>query len=104
MSKQSNLQGSTTKPSQHTGARTTFASLAAIGSVLAASRCCLPILPFMMAAGLDGEFDLSLCSEAVSTCRLEFIYRLRVLPGVASEKMPKSAKRDRFCSAVGVRN
>jgi hypothetical protein len=39
---------------QHNGARTTFASLAAIGSVLAASTCCLPILPFMMAAGLAG--------------------------------------------------
>lgn len=39
---------------QHNGVRTTFASLAAIGSVLAASSCCLPILPFMMAAGLAG--------------------------------------------------
>src|SRR5438552_6338950 len=36
------------------GARTTLASLAAIGSVLAASSCCLPIMPFMMAAGLAG--------------------------------------------------
>ena len=35
-------------------ASTTFASLAAIGSVLAASSCCLPVLPFMMAAGLAG--------------------------------------------------
>ena len=30
------------------------ASLAAIGSVLAASSCCLPLFPFMMAAGLAG--------------------------------------------------
>jgi len=29
-------------------------SLAAIGSVLAASSCCLPLFPFMMAAGLAG--------------------------------------------------
>lgn len=43
-----------TRPNLHNGARTTFASLAAIGSVLAASSCCLPILPFMMAAGLAG--------------------------------------------------
>ena len=28
-----------------------LASLAAIGSVLAASSCCLPIMPFVMAAG-----------------------------------------------------
>jgi hypothetical protein len=39
---------------RHSGARTTLASLAAIGSVLAASSCCLPVLPFMMAAGLAG--------------------------------------------------
>lgn len=32
----------------------TLTSLAAIGSVLAASSCCLPVLPFMMAAGLAG--------------------------------------------------
>lgn len=30
------------------------ASLAAIGSVVAASICCLPLFPFMMAAGLAG--------------------------------------------------
>ena len=45
---------STTEPRQYSGAHTTFASLAAIGSVFAASSCCLPILPFMMAAGLAG--------------------------------------------------
>lgn len=31
-----------------------LASIAALGSVLAASSCCLPLLPFMMAAGLAG--------------------------------------------------
>lgn len=36
------------------GAGTVAASLAAVGSVLAASSCCLPLLPFMMAAGLAG--------------------------------------------------
>ncbi len=36
------------------GAGTVAASLAAIGSVLAASSCCLPLLPFLMAAGLAG--------------------------------------------------
>jgi hypothetical protein len=39
---------------RHSGTRTTLASLAAIGSVLAASSCCLPVLPFMIAAGLAG--------------------------------------------------
>ena len=49
-----NAPDTATTPSQQNGVRTTFASLAAIGSVLAASSCCLPILPFMMAAGLAG--------------------------------------------------
>ncbi len=34
--------------------RTTIASLGAVASVLAASTCCLPVLPFMMAAGFAG--------------------------------------------------
>jgi thiol:disulfide interchange protein len=55
MSEQSSLSNSATGPSQHRGARTTLASLAAIGSVLAASSCCLPILPLMMAAGVAGS-------------------------------------------------
>ncbi len=36
------------------GARTLLASIAAIGSILAASSCCLPILPFLVAAGFAG--------------------------------------------------
>jgi cytochrome bd-type quinol oxidase subunit 2 len=32
-------------------AHTTLASIAAIGSVLAASSCCLPVLPFLFATG-----------------------------------------------------
>jgi len=39
-------------------ARTAFASIAAIGSVLAASSCCLPILPFDFAAGFAGTSAL----------------------------------------------
>jgi cytochrome bd-type quinol oxidase subunit 2 len=34
---------------------TALVSFAAIGSVLAASSCCLPILPFVAAAGLAGS-------------------------------------------------
>jgi len=34
--------------------RTVLASVAAIGSVLAASSCCLPVLPFLFAAGAAG--------------------------------------------------
>jgi hypothetical protein len=36
------------------GAGSIAASVAAIGSLLVASSCCLPILPFLMAAGLAG--------------------------------------------------
>src|SRR3984957_5431151 len=33
---------------------TVVASLAALGSVIAASSCCLPLLPFLFAAGAAG--------------------------------------------------
>lgn len=33
---------------------TVFASLAALGSVIVASSCCLPLLPFLFAAGAAG--------------------------------------------------
>jgi|SRR5579872_3713761 len=36
------------------GRHTALVSIAAIGSVLAASTCCLPLLPFVAAAGLAG--------------------------------------------------
>ena len=44
-----------TRKESSSGAGTVAASLAAIGSVLAASSCCLPLFPFMMAAGLAGS-------------------------------------------------
>jgi cytochrome bd-type quinol oxidase subunit 2 len=34
---------------------TIAASIAAVGGVLAASSCCLPVLPFIVAAGLGGS-------------------------------------------------
>ncbi len=40
--------------SGRSGAGTTLAGLAAVGSVLAASSCCLPVFPFLMAAGMAG--------------------------------------------------
>jgi hypothetical protein len=40
------------------GTRTAVASVAAIGSVLAASSCCWPILPFVFAAGVAGSSAL----------------------------------------------
>lgn len=35
--------------------RTNLASVAALGSVLAAASCCLPVLPFVFAAGAAGS-------------------------------------------------
>ena len=43
-----------TRTESSSGLGSVAASLAAIGSVLAASSCCLPLFPFMMAAGLAG--------------------------------------------------
>jgi hypothetical protein len=40
---------------RYSGTRSAFAGIAAIGSVLAASSCCLPILPFLFAAGFAGS-------------------------------------------------
>ena len=36
------------------GRRTTLVSIAAVGGVLAASSCCLPVLPLVVAAGFAG--------------------------------------------------
>src|SRR5215471_517526 len=44
-----------TRTESFSRAETVAASLAAIGSVVAASSCCLPLFPFMMAAGLAGS-------------------------------------------------
>jgi len=49
------LPDDATGAGRYKGAGTTLASLAAVGSVIAASSCCLPLLPFMMAAGLAGS-------------------------------------------------
>ena len=54
MREQTSAPGSVTDLTLARRAGATLASLAAIGSVLAASSCCLPVLPFMMAAGLAG--------------------------------------------------
>lgn len=49
------VQDGPVKTERGFGGRTSVASIAAIGSVLAASSCCLPILPFVFAAGIAGS-------------------------------------------------
>jgi cytochrome bd-type quinol oxidase subunit 2 len=55
MHEQTISRGGTATPGRSSRTSTILASLAAIGSVLCASSCCLPIFPFMMAAGLAGS-------------------------------------------------
>lgn len=45
----------TTHPVERNSSHAALASIGAIGSVLAASSCCLPILPVFVAAGLAGS-------------------------------------------------
>jgi hypothetical protein len=40
---------------RYRGTRTALASIGAVGSVLAASSCCLPILPLLLATGFAGS-------------------------------------------------
>jgi hypothetical protein len=54
MYKGTSMSAHSTRSGSPSGASSVAVSLAAIGSVLAASSCCLPLFPFMMAAGLAG--------------------------------------------------
>jgi len=69
-----------------------MASLAAIGSVLAASSCCLPILPLMMAAGVVGSSTFSRLPALSTVASILFIaygfYQRR-----RAKKMPAWDKR-----------
>lgn len=55
MRKQTTSNTTADAAGRYGGARTALASIAAIGSVLAASSCCLPILPLFLAAGFAGS-------------------------------------------------
>lgn len=48
------LKAATTSADPSRGARTALAGVAAVISVVAASSCCLPILPFALAASVAG--------------------------------------------------
>jgi len=54
MTKGTSMSANAPRSASSSGASTIAVSFAAIGSVLAASSCCLPLFPFMMAAGLAG--------------------------------------------------
>lgn len=54
MREQTINNGTADAAGRHGGMRTVLASIGAIASVLAASSCCLPILPLFLAAGSAG--------------------------------------------------
>jgi hypothetical protein len=49
-----NQQNSAASQGPSKGANVAFSGLAALGSVLAATSCCLPVFPFLLAAGAAG--------------------------------------------------
>lgn len=54
MRRPTTLPGGTIDAGRATGTRSALACIAAVASVLAASICCLPIFPFLLAAGSAG--------------------------------------------------
>ncbi|HEX4807922.1 MAG TPA: hypothetical protein VH325_03280 [Bryobacteraceae bacterium] len=54
MTGQTTIEKPAAKPAIRHADHTVLTSLAAIGSVLVASSCCLPVLPFVFAAGAAG--------------------------------------------------
>ena len=63
-------------PGNRAGRRTIFASLAAIGGVLAASTCCWPILPFVTAAGVAGSSAFLVAARPVPAGCVAVVDRL----------------------------
>jgi hypothetical protein len=58
MLEQTSACATPTESGRRRGVHTMLASLAAIGSVVAASSCCWPLLPFVAAAGFAGSSTL----------------------------------------------
>jgi cytochrome c biogenesis protein CcdA len=82
------------------GSRSTVvASLAALGSVIAASSCCLPLLPFLFAAGAAGTsaFFTRLRPYLLILSVLLIAFGLQVLAG---ETMQLQAQQDHHIPLV----
>ena len=58
---------------------TAFTSLAALGSVIVASSCCLPLLPFVFAAWSGGYIGLCGQAAAVPARRIGLAHRVWLL-------------------------
>ena|SRR5438105_1109155 len=92
---------STTESGGFGGTRTALAGLAAIGSVLVASSCCLPILPLSTRRRICWQLGVSFGCEAIPTGRFDPIHRLWLLSSLADEKMSAAVQRHRLGAAVG---
>src|SRR5260370_39466527 len=88
MTKGTSMSANAPRSASSSGASTAAVSFAAIGSVLAASSCCLPLFPFMMAAGLAGTAAFLSQVRPYLFGRLDPVYCFGVLSSVAREKMP----------------
>ena len=55
MKRQEQLDSRAAASGRYSATRTALAGIAAVASVLAASSCCLPVLPFLLAAGFAGS-------------------------------------------------
>jgi hypothetical protein len=77
---------------------TVVASLAALGSVIVASSCCLPLLPAAAAFSLrcrsSGHIRLCRPVAAVPACSIRVAHCLWVLQIVAGEAMQLQAQLD----------
>jgi len=70
------------------------ASLAALGSVIAASSCCLPLLPFLFAAGAAGTSAFVAQIATVPACSVGAADCVWLLQVLASEAMQLQAQPD----------
>ena len=83
---------------------TVVASLAALGSVIAASSCCLPLLPaaaaFSLCCRSSGHLGLRRTVATVPACSVGAADCLWLLQIVAGEAMQLQAQPDRHVSFV----
>jgi hypothetical protein len=90
-----------TQATNKSGSRSTVvASLAALGSVIAASSCCLPLLPFLFAAGAAGTSAFGRTVPTVPACSVGAADCLWLLQVLAGEAMQLQAQPDQHVSFV----
>ena len=79
---------------RHSAAHSTLASIGAIGSVVAASSCCLPILPLFLAAGFAGS------STFLAAARPYFLVASILFIGYGFHQASKAKQCQRRSSSI----